>query len=91
MLDKFDAILGNVSKNAEGSEWILEYDQLLNKDKEQVSLYSFWMQVLKFHGLFIKLSLLNSSYISKVSRTMLFYEFTIFLAAKCYQFGKIKN
>lgn len=41
MLDKFDAILGNVSKNAEGSEWILEYDQLLNKDKEQVSLYSF--------------------------------------------------
>ena len=36
MLDKFDAMLANVSKHAEGSEWILVYDELHLKDKEQV-------------------------------------------------------
>ena len=38
MLDKFDAVLANVSKHAEGSEWILVYDELHLKDKEQVQL-----------------------------------------------------
>ena len=47
MLDKFDTVLANVSKNAEGSEWILVYDQLHLKDKDQVNNYP--MLILPVH------------------------------------------
>lgn len=65
ILDKFDTVLASVSKHAEGSEWILVYDQLHLKDKEQAKKYKDTIShILKFTGLLVEHSYARHIYSS---------------------------